>query len=76
MTTLTEVDVEQAALGWLSDLNWAVAHGPHIAPDTPDTERDAYNQVVLKRRLRDALAALSPALPTCDVHCTVNISFS
>ena len=34
MTSLTEADVEQAALDWLSAL------GPDIAPDTSDTERD------------------------------------
>ena len=63
MTTLTEADVEQAALGWLSDLGWVAVHGPDIAPGTPATERDTYDQVVLKRRLRDALAAFNPALP-------------
>ena len=31
MTTITEADVEQAALGWLSALGWQVAHGPDIA---------------------------------------------
>ena len=28
MTTLTEADVEAAALDWLSGLGWQVAHGP------------------------------------------------
>ena len=60
---LTEADVEQAALDWLSGLGWTVAHGPVIAPDTPAAERDAYDQVVLERRLCDALAVLNPALP-------------
>ncbi len=63
MTTITEADVEQAALDWLSSLGWQVAHGPDIAPETPDAERDYYGQVVLERRLRDALAALNPGLP-------------
>ena len=64
MTTLTEADVEQAALEWLRDLGWQLAHGPDIAPDTPAAERDDYGQVVLERRLRDALADLNPSLPT------------
>ena len=64
MTTLTEADVEQAALEWLSGLGWGVAHGPDIAPDSPNAERDDYGQVVLERRLRDALADLNPGLPT------------
>ena len=32
MTTITEAVVEEAALAWLSDLGWMVAHGPDIAP--------------------------------------------
>ena len=63
MTTITEADVEQAALGWLAGLGWGVAHGPDIAPDAPGAERTDYGQVVLERRLRDALAMLNPALP-------------
>ena len=63
VTTLTEADVEQAALDWLVSLGWRVAHGRDIAPDTPDAERFDYGQVVLERRLRDALAALNPGLP-------------
>ncbi len=27
MTTITEADVEQAALDWLSSLGWRVGHG-------------------------------------------------
>ncbi len=63
MTTLTEADVEQAALAWLKDLGWRVAHGPDIAPGAPNAERTDYGQVVLERRLRDALALLNPGLP-------------
>ena len=63
MTTLTEADVEAAALEWLAALGWEAAHGPDIAPDTPGAERDGYGQVVLERRLRDALARLNPSLP-------------
>ena len=39
MTTLSEADVEQAALDWLATLGWRVAHGPDIAPDTVIAER-------------------------------------
>ena len=62
MTTITEADVEQATLDWLSGLGWQVAHGPDIHPDTPKAERSDFGQVVLERRLRDALARLNPAL--------------
>ena len=63
MTTITEAEVEQAALDWLTTLGWQVAHGSDIAPDTPDAERNDYVQVLLERRLRDALARLNPAMP-------------
>ena len=63
MTTITEADVEVAALDWLAGLGWQVAHGPDIAPDTPNAERGDYGQVVLEPRLRDSLAELNPALP-------------
>ena len=63
MTAITEADVEQATLDWLSGLGWGVAHGPDIAPDTSNSERSDYGQVVLEQRLRDALAELNPSLP-------------
>ncbi len=52
MTTITEADVEAAALAWLSSLGWRVAHGPDIAPGAPEAERADYGQVVLGSRLR------------------------
>ena len=44
-------------------MGWQAAHGPDIAPDALRAERADYSQVVLERRLRDALAALNPELP-------------
>ena len=63
MTTLTESDVEQVALDWLASVGWKVAHGPEIAPDSLDAERTDYGEVVLAKRLRDALAELNRHLP-------------
>ena len=60
---VTESVVEDAALDWLDGLGWSVAHGPDIAPDTLAAERADYGQVVLERRLRDALAQLNEGLP-------------
>ena len=60
---ISESVVEQATLAWLGDLAWVVSHGPDIAPDTPNAERGDYGQVVLERRLRDALGGLNPGLP-------------
>ena len=63
MIGLKEAEVEQAAVEWLADLGWRVAHGPDIAPESPGAERADYGQMVLERRLRDALAVLNPSLP-------------
>ena len=63
MTTITEADVEAAALSWLEGVGWRTAHGSDIAPDAPGAERNDYGQVVLERRLRDAIAELNPNLP-------------
>ena len=63
MRGISESTVEDAALEWLAGLGWSVVHGPDIAPDTPGAERADYGEVVLERRLRDALARLNPGLP-------------
>ena len=63
MTRFTESEVEDAALEWLAGLGWAIAHGPDIAHGAPGAERAGYGEVVLGRRLRDALARLNPDLP-------------
>ncbi len=60
---ITESVVEDAALDWLDSLGWNIAHGPDIAPDTLGAERADYGQVILERRLRDALAQLNEGLP-------------
>ena len=77
MTTFTESIVEEATLEWLAGLGWQVAHGPDIAPGTPNAERSDYDLVVLERRLRDALAELNPALPAAalDERITQAIPF-
>ena len=61
--TFTESEVEDAALEWLEGIQWKVAHGPNIAPHATESERADYGEVVLERRLRDALDRLNPELP-------------
>ena len=63
MTTITESDVEQAALDWLVELGWQVAQGVDITGDVPGALRDDVSQVVLDAPLCDALAQLNPELP-------------
>ena len=59
----TESGVEDAALEWLENLGWKVAHGPNIAPHAEGAERTDYREVVLEHRLRDALDRLNPSVP-------------
>ena len=65
MTAFTESVVEDAALAWLEALGYAVLHGPDIAAGEPGAERSDpnYRDVVLERRLRQALVRLNPDLP-------------
>ena len=64
LNKIYESDIEAAALEWLAELGYTVLHGPDIAPDTPDAERSTYKEVVLTRRLQDAIARLNPEIPT------------
>jgi len=63
MSRFNESHVEEAALAWLHDAGWAIAHGPDIAPDMPGAERRDFGEVILADRLRAALARLNPQLP-------------
>ncbi len=62
--TLTESLVEEAALSWLASLGYASIFGPDIAPDEPAAERESFLEVLLTRRLGDALRRLNPAMPS------------
>lgn len=63
MAHLTESDIESAALAWLENLGYQILFGPEIAPGMPAAERENYGQVVLERRLRQALERLNPDVP-------------
>ena len=59
----TESVVEQAALAWLESLDYTILSGLEIAPGELQAERDNYGQVVLERRLRQALQRLNQQVP-------------
>jgi type I restriction enzyme R subunit len=63
MPQIYESTVEDAALSWFCDLGYAVLHGPDIAPGEPAAEREAFNDVVLVGRLREAIDRLNPSIP-------------
>lgn len=66
MIAFTESVVEDAALGWLDALGYQVLHGPVIAVGEPAAERSDpnYRDVILEKRLRQALTQLNPTLPS------------
>ena len=68
LTTIHESDIEAATIEWLTYLDYTVLHGPDIAPDTSNAERSTYKEVILTRRLQDAVAHLNPTIPLCPVR--------
>ncbi|HLH77324.1 MAG TPA: type I restriction endonuclease subunit R [Candidatus Binataceae bacterium] len=60
----TESELEEAALEWLDGVGYTTAHGAEIAPGEAKAERDDYHEVLLVRRLREALERLNPDLPS------------
>src|SRR5687768_10952435 len=65
MAAFTESVVEDAALDWLEALGYTVLHGPGMAAGEPAAERSDpnYRDVMLERRIRQALIRLNPDLP-------------
>ena len=61
---ISESLVESAALAWLESLGWQIASGTDITHAASSAaERESFNDVILYRRLRDALSRLNPDLP-------------
>lgn len=60
---LSEKELEEAALEWFRELGYEIAYGPDISPGGDKPERDSYSQVILLRRLKDALIRINPKLP-------------
>ena len=60
---MTEDQLEQEALGWLTDVGWQHRFGPDLAPEGDTPERADYRQVLLVERLRQAIAVLNPSVP-------------
>ncbi|MGX5218947.1 type I restriction endonuclease subunit R [Pseudomonas segetis] len=60
---MTEDQLEQETLGWLSELGYTHLYGPEIAHDGDNPERESYRDVLLTMRLRTAIAKLNPQVP-------------
>ncbi len=61
---MTEDQLEQETLTWLTDVGYTHRYGPDIAHDGPTPERSDYRQVILTARLREAIGRLNPNTPT------------
>lgn len=60
---MTEDQLEQETLDWLTDVGYTHIYGPEIAVDGDAPERSNYVQVVLVERLRQAINRLNPLVP-------------
>lgn len=62
MTQLLEDEIEQFAIERLKQLGWQYIHGPELAPDSSQPERQSWSDVVLQERLRRAIAQINPTV--------------
>ena len=60
---MTEDQLEQETLGWLSDVGYTLLNGPEIAFDGLTPERTNYVQTYLPNRVRAAVNRLNPNIP-------------
>jgi type I restriction enzyme R subunit len=60
---MTEDQLEQETLGWLTEAGYSHRYGLDIAPDGSAPERSNYSQVLLVGRLREAIERLNPFVP-------------
>lgn len=64
MAFITEAQLEDALMSQLAELGYACTSDDVIGPDGKSPEREAYDEVLLKGRLSDAVARLNPDLPS------------
>ncbi|WP_027909344.1 type I restriction endonuclease subunit R [Pseudomonas sp. URMO17WK12:I4] len=60
---MTEDQLEQETLVWLSEQGYTHLYGPDIAYDGSAPERESYRDVILTMRLRAAITRLNPQVP-------------
>jgi type I restriction enzyme R subunit len=61
--SLNESIVEDAALTWFEQLGYTVGHGSQMTPGEPAAERHTFGDVLLMKRLREALHRLNLTIP-------------
>ena len=68
---LDENRLEAVTVDYFRGLGYEYAHGPSIAPDGDAPERADYGQIVLLRRLQDALRRINPCMPDGVIEGTI-----
>ncbi len=63
MIKMNENDIEQLAIEELQALGYHYVYGADIAPDGEFPERESFSDVILKDRLRKAIARNNPGIP-------------
>ena len=56
MSNLNESAIENLAIARLQALGFDYIYGPDIAPDSANPERESFAEILLLRRLRNAVA--------------------
>ena len=62
--SITEETVEKVAIDWFLSMGYSYVNGLSMAPGEACSERDSFKDVVLERRLRDAIERLNPQIPS------------
>lgn len=58
-----EEELEEATLDWFQELDYSTAFGPKISPDGVYSERNSYDEIILKDRLKTSLQRINPDIP-------------
>lgn len=66
--SITEQQLEDAAIGWFGELGWQYANGLDIAPDGGQPARSDYRQVVPREHLLPALTRINPQIPAAALE--------
>ena len=63
MSKITETEIELLAIEELEKLGWKYIYAPQIACDGDFPERNSYQDIILKERLKNAIAKINPNIP-------------
>lgn len=70
---MNEEQLENLCLEWFRNNGWEIANGTEYSPDTENSERTDYHEVVLKKTLYSSIEKLNPHLPAYAVEQAVSI---